>query len=138
MVLIIDDEQIILDTLRVLFEREGIITATESDPRKAVERYQQGDFNVVLVDIVMPEMKGEEVIRAIKQVNPLCNIIVMTAYSSMQHVIDCIEAGAFDYVTKPLLDTDLLIKIVRQGLERARRWRQSFGVFPLTAKQVSE
>jgi DNA-binding NtrC family response regulator len=127
-IFIIDDEEIILKSLEILFKVEGIPVDIEINPVRAIERYRENAYGIVLVDILMPNLRGEEVIRAIKAINPLCNIIVMTAYSSMTHVVDCIEAGAFDYVTKPFADADLLLGVVREALRRVDRWERSFGI----------
>ena len=127
-ILIIDDEEIILQTLSAIFKREGIEADVESNPVTALKRYEQNRYNVALVDILMPEMKGAEVIKAIKAINPLCNIIVMTAFSKMAYVVECIEAGAVDYLTKPFADISLLLNIIRSALERVDRWKMSFGL----------
>ncbi len=127
-VLIIDDEQIILDSLAAIFKRHGIEAETESNPLEALRRYRERHFNIVLVDVLMPEMNGVEVVRAIKRTNPLCNIIIMTAFSNMMHVVDCIEAGAVDYITKPFSDLHVLLNVVQTTIERVNRWSTSFGL----------
>jgi two-component system response regulator HydG len=125
---IIDDESGTLDALEIMFSREGYEVDCESDPQKAVSRYPESLYNVVLCDVQMPGMSGVEVTRQIKRINPLANVIIMTAYSNMSRVIACIEAGACDYITKPFTDTDLVTGIVHTAVERAHRWQQSFGV----------
>ncbi len=126
--LIIDDEEIILQTLQIIFRKNGIAAEIESNPLTAIERYEQKNFNVVLVDVLMPQMLGSEVIQKIKSINPLCNIIMMTAFSSMAKVIECIENGAVDYVTKPFTDIPLLLEITQQTIQRVNRWEHSFGI----------
>ena len=127
-VLIVDDEEIILQTLQVIFKRAGIQVDTMSNPVEALRLFPQRRYNMVIVDVLMPQMMGVDVIRAVKSLNPLCNVIVMTAFSTMARVIECIEAGACDYVTKPFADINLLVNVVRVGLERVARWEKSFGV----------
>lgn len=127
-ILIIDDEENILQTLGVLFKCEGIEVVTESNPLRAIELFKKNNFDVVLTDIVMPRMRGTEVIRHIKECNPLCNVVVMTAFSTMAYVVECIEAGAVDYVTKPFVGVDLLLGVVHEALRRVERWRNSFGL----------
>lgn len=127
-VFIIDDEEIILQTLAAVFKRRGIEAETEADPVEAVKRFEQGNYKVVLVDVLMPGMKGVEVIRRIKRLKPLTNVIVMTAFSNMAHVVECIEAGAVDYVTKPFTDFGLIVDVVSTTIERVCRWSRSFGV----------
>ncbi len=127
-VYIIDDEVATLDALEVMFSRQGLEVETESNPVKAIEAYPEKLYNIVLCDVQMPQMSGIEVTRKIKEINPLCNVIIMTAYSNMSRVVACIEAGACDYITKPFTDTELVIDIVQTAVARAQRWRESFGM----------
>ncbi len=127
-VMIIDDEEIIIRSLKTIFKRSGIETTGYTDPIDALQQYRENHVNIALVDVLMPKMHGSEVIGEIKRINPLCNIIVMTAFSSMAHVVECIEAGAFDYITKPFTDISLLLKIVNCAVERVDRWYNSFGL----------
>lgn len=127
-IIVIDDEEIILNSLSILFGGEGLRVDTEKNPIEALRRFGENDYSIMLVDIVMPGMRGPDLIRKVKEMNPLCNCIVMTAYSNMSHVVECIEAGAVDYITKPFTDTKLLMNIVREAVERVFRWKQSFGV----------
>jgi len=126
--IIIDDEDIVLQTLLAILRRENIPADIERNPVVALKRFETENYHLALVDIVMPEMKGVEVIRAIKATNPLCNVIMMTAFSKMSWMVECIEAGAVDYITKPFTDINLLVTIVRQSLDRVERWKKSFGL----------
>jgi two-component system NtrC family response regulator len=127
-IFIIDDEEIICRSLEAIFRRHGIEAVYDTSPVTALARYEACNYNVVLVDVLMPEMQGRDVITRLKQMNPMCNIIVITAFSNMTHVIECVEAGAFDYITKPFTDVELLMSVVRGALERVGRWRRSFGI----------
>jgi len=127
-IFVIDDEEIILNSLSILFGGEGLHADTENDPIKAFQRFKENDYSIVLIDIEMPGMRGPDLIRKIKEINPLCNCIVMTAYSNMCNVVECIESGAIDYITKPFIDTGLLMDIVHEAIRRVIRWKQSFGI----------
>ena len=127
-ILIVDDEEIILQTLSAVLRRKGLTPVVECDPVRAVRNYEQRPHNVVLVDVLMPGMNGVEVVRRVKRMNPLCNVIVMTAFSNMEHVVECIEAGAVDYVTKPFTDLGVVTGIVLAAQERVERWSRSFGI----------
>jgi CheY-like chemotaxis protein len=127
-ILIVDDEEIILQTLSVVLRRKGLTPVVESDPVRAVKNYEHRPHNVALVDVLMPGMNGVEVVRRVKRMNPLCNVIVMTAFSNMEHVVECIEAGAVDYVTKPFTDLGVVTGIVLAAQERVERWSRSFGI----------
>jgi DNA-binding response OmpR family regulator len=126
--MIIDDEPAICKTLQAILRRKGFDITYHTDPAQALEAYARQSCNVVLVDVLMPRMSGREVIARIKDMNPLCNVIVMTAFSKMTHVVACIEAGAVDYITKPFTDLSLLARVVEDAVVRVQRWSRSFGV----------
>lgn len=103
-VLILDDEQDILNTLIRYFNRKGkveIITFT--NPIQAVEAIKSNNYDLLLTDIMMPEMNGVEVLKIVKDVKPELPVIMMTAYSTIDRILECEQLGANDYVTKPFI-----------------------------------
>lgn len=103
-VLILDDEQDILNTLIRYFNRKGkveIITFT--NPIQAVEAIKSNNYDLLLTDIMMPEMNGVEVLKIVKDVKPELPVIMMTAYSTIDRILECEQLGASDYVTKPFI-----------------------------------
>ena len=101
---IIDDEQDILDTLeRFLLRSEKFEIETFSNPKNALESVKQGKFDLVLLDIMMPQMNGLDFLEEVKTTNPNQKIIMMTAYSTVDKVIQANKTGATDYVTKPFV-----------------------------------
>jgi DNA-binding NtrC family response regulator len=126
--LIVDDEEEILNMLRRNMEMEGYDVTTTTSPFKAVELMKQELFNLVLTDIKMPEMTGVELLREIKRINPLVNVIMMTGYSTMSNVVDCLGSGAMDYFVKPFADLNVIIQAVDQARDRIKRWRYSMGM----------
>ena len=126
--LIIDDEQEILHMLRRNFEPEGYRVTVTTNPLEALELMKLELFNLILTDIKMPEMSGVEVLRQVKKINPLANVIMMTGYSSMDKVVDCLSHGAVDYFTKPIKDLNALLESINQARARVIRWRSAMGV----------
>ena len=126
--LIIDDEEEILSMLRRNFELEGYDVTTCSSPFEAIDIMKRELFNLVLTDIKMPGKSGVELLKEIKDINPLVNVIMMTGYSTMANVVDCLGSGAVDYFAKPFQDLDVLIKAVDQARDRVNRWRSSMGI----------
>lgn len=101
---IVDDEQDILDTLeRFLRRSEKFEIVTFSNPKTALESVKQGKFDLVLLDIMMPQMNGLDFLDEIKKTNPNQKIIMMTAYSTVDKVVQANKTGATDYVTKPFV-----------------------------------
>ena len=101
---IIDDEQDILDTLkRFLLRSEKFDIEVFSNPKNALESVKKGKFDLVLLDIMMPQMNGLDFLDEIKEANPNQKVIMMTAYSTVDKVIQANKTGATDYVTKPFV-----------------------------------
>jgi DNA-binding NtrC family response regulator len=129
-ILIVDDEEEILHMLQRNLEMEGYQVTTTVNPHEALDLARRDLFNLVVTDIKMPGLSGVELLREIKRINPLANVIIMTGYSTMAHVVDCLGSGAVDYFVKPFPDLDLLIQAIHQARDRLNRWRTSMGVRP--------
>ncbi len=101
---IIDDEQDILDVLeRFLARSEKFDIETFSNPKDALGRVKSGSFDLILLDIMMPQMDGIDFLKEIKESSSNVKVIMMTAYSTQDRMIDCEHIGANDYVTKPFV-----------------------------------
>lgn len=127
-ILIVDDEEEILNMLRRNLEMEGYEVTTTTSPAEAVALMTQELFNLAMLDIKMPGMSGVDLLQELKRINPLSNIIMMTGYSSMANVIDCLGSGAVDYFVKPFGDIELIIQALGQARDRIDRWRAAMGV----------
>lgn len=122
-ILVVDDNENNLEVLTRRLEREGWpLVAQARDGREALEMLRRERFDLVLLDIMMPEMDGFEVLDAMKREEALRDIpvIVISAIDEMRSVIRCIERGAEDYLTKPF-DATLLRARVGATLEKKRR-----------------
>lgn len=119
-ILAIDDEQDFLDSVR-----RGLITSgfrkivLYSDPRDAVMFLEKGGrVDIALLDISMPWMQGTELLRYIKEIDPSIECIMVTAIDEARTAVDCLKAGAYDYLVKPLVRDDLLAAIHRVAEKR--------------------
>jgi two-component system, NtrC family, response regulator HydG len=101
-ILIIDDDLYIVNLLDNYFKREGYITHTLIKGKPALQLIQKKKFDVILCDIRLPDIEGNELLLQIRQLAPDTAIIMMTAYAQIQTAVESIKAGAFDYVTKPI------------------------------------
>lgn len=101
---IIDDEQDILDVLETFLKRsEKFDVDTFSNPKSVLDTLKSGAYDLVLLDIMMPQLNGLDVLEEIKKVSPNTKVIMMTAYSSIDKVIKSNKVGAEDYLTKPFV-----------------------------------
>ena len=126
--LIVDDEQEILNMLRRNLELEGYTVSVTTNPAEALEMMKKELYNLVITDVKMPGMSGVELLREVKRVNPLANVIIMTGYSTMSNVVECLGSGAVDYFVKPFKDLDMVITALEQARGRVERWREAMGV----------
>ncbi len=129
-VLVVDDKQTNRDQLRTFLERDGHSVATANDGREALDALRSEEFDLVLLDLVMPEMNGYQVLRVAKGDDRLKHtpIIVVSGFCDVDHVVACIEAGAEDQLPKPV-DLKLLRARVNTCLEKKRLREREFGQF---------
>ncbi|MBN2371318.1 MAG: response regulator [Vicinamibacteria bacterium] len=102
-ILVVDDNEINRDMLARRLMREGYQTATASNGRQALEMVARGGLDLVLLDVIMPEMNGYEVLRRLKADEALRHVpvIMISALDELDSVVRCIEGGAEDYLPKP-------------------------------------
>lgn len=101
---IIDDEHEILEILEKFLGRsEKFKIETFSDPECVLETLKNGAYDLVLLDIMMPQLNGLDVLEEVKNASPNTKVIMMTAYSSIDKVIKSNKVGAEDYLTKPFV-----------------------------------
>ena len=110
-VLIVDDEPDVLLLLRVNLEAAGYQTVLAADGETALERIDDGEPDVVLLDIMMPVMDGWGVLRALSERDSGPRVVVVSAKSSDRDIVRALTSGALDYVTKPF-DPDDLVEVV--------------------------
>ncbi|MFB3739140.1 MAG: response regulator [Candidatus Velamenicoccus archaeovorus] len=117
-VLVVEDEPALADTVRYNLEREGFTVTVATDGRTALERFEAGSPGLVILDLMLPEMSGLDVCRAIRATSDV-PIIIVTAKDSEADKVAGLELGADDYVTKPFSMRELVSR-VRANLRRAR------------------
>ena len=116
-ILVVDDEESLLEFLRLLFEEEGYDVDSASSVSEARTRIGLGAHDLVLCDILMPDGNGLDLLREIKEAEPHTAVIMMTAYTSTKSAIEAMKLGAFQYVSKPF-DVDELKVVVAKALEK--------------------
>jgi FixJ family two-component response regulator len=114
--LVLDDDPQICRLLQAVFDARGINAEALKEPKYALDRLQQHAYDVVLLDVVMPEISGIEVLEQIRDTCPETKVIMMTGYADKAMAIDVIRAGAFDFLEKPI-EIDVLSHAVSRALE---------------------
>jgi len=114
-ILIVDDELSVRSSLGEWFREDGFDVELAEDGEAALRAMDKGPYDIVLLDLKMPGMDGIAVQKRVREIDPEANIIILTAYASVQTAVEALKLGAFDYVTKPV-DPDELSILVRNAL----------------------
>ena len=122
LLLVVDDDEAILRLLSSFAQREGFEVVNCAGGRAAMAELQQRKADLVMVDLRMPDVSGLDVIRVVREADPHCQIILMTAHASIDTAVEAVKLGAMDYLTKPFDFERLkdLLVVVREQIERRR------------------
>ena len=115
-ILVVDDEEAIREVVSTLLEAQGYVCTVRQNGRLALEAFRQGTFDLVLSDIVMPEMDGLKLLAELRRDDPDVPVIMVTAMHDISIALEAIRAGAYDYILKPF-ERDQLHMSVRRALD---------------------
>ncbi len=116
-VLVVDDEPSNLASIEKIFQRDGMRVITADGAKAALEIARTHRVEVVLTDLMMPGTSGLELLRALKQLSPDTEVVMMTAYGTVETAVQAMREGAYDFVEKPLKRMTI-VKTVRKAAER--------------------
>ena len=111
-ILIVEDDEGVSSFVRLELEHEGYGTETAADGRSALELFEKGGFDLVLLDIMLPQLNGIEVLRRIRRSSE-APVIVVTARADTETAVTALDTGADDYIAKPFAIEELLARIRR-------------------------
>jgi len=115
--LIVDDDESNLEGLEGVFAREGYQILLARGGKEGLARVRSQHVDVVLSDLMMPDMDGLDLLRSVKAVSPETEVILMTAYGSVPNAVEAMKEGAYDFVTKPFKRIQI-VKGVRRAMEK--------------------
>jgi two-component system response regulator HydG len=118
-VLVVDDQKNMRATTAILLRQAGHTVQEAEDGAAAVQRLQRETFDVVLTDLRMPSGDGMEVLKAAQQMAPDTQVIVMTAYGTIESAVEAIRRGAYDFLAKPFKEDEVLLRVAK-ALEKRR------------------
>jgi len=133
--LVVDDEESMCKFMQIFLSKEGYDVTATADPTDAVAKIEKEDYDLLIADLMMPEMSGLELLARAKGIDPGLNVIVMTAFASVDSAIEALKKGASDYVTKPFKVDEIKIaiekaleqkKIVRENASLKRQLKKEF------------
>lgn len=112
-VLLVDDEKEFIETLAERLAVRDFNVKTAFDGDEAISKTKNEEFDVVVLDVLMPGKNGIETLREIKSIKPLVKVIMLTGHATVETAIDGMKAGAYDYLMKPTDTNDLVGKITK-------------------------
>ncbi|MBI4740344.1 MAG: sigma-54-dependent Fis family transcriptional regulator [Betaproteobacteria bacterium] len=115
-ILVIEDDTTIRVTLRDVLQRQGYQVDLAEDGAGGLEHFRKRSYGLILLDLHLPDMHGLDVLKAIRELDQDALVVVMTAFPEVRTAVDCVKAGAYDYLNKPF-ELDDLKEIVRRVLE---------------------
>jgi DNA-binding NtrC family response regulator len=124
-VLVVDDEKEIQNLLHKLLTKEGYEVDVATLPEEALKKIEAENYDVVLLDLMLPGVKGTDIIQEIKRRRPNCAVIIMTAFGTIPSSVEAIRKGAFDYIEKPFKKGEIQYA-VRNAMEH-QRLKKRFG-----------
>lgn len=127
-VLLVDDEKEFVEALSQRLEVRDFDVKIARSGDEALIRIRESEFDVVILDVLMPGKDGIQTLREIKQIKPLTEVIMLTGHATMQTAIEGMKLGAYDYLMKPTEIKDLVEKITnahKQKAEHEERIRQA-------------
>ena len=136
-VLIVDDETDFAEILSKRLEVRKFEVDTVFSGDEAVGMIQDRDYDVVLLDVLMPGKSGIDTLKKIKEIRPLVHIIMLTGHASVETAIEGMELGAFDYLIKPT-ETDELVEKIRLAYEHKTSQEERIRLAKMTSAPVKK
>lgn len=118
-ILIVDDDQELRSALAEILQEAGYLTDEASSGGESLNKIRSADFDIMVLDMMMPGMDGMEVLSEVKKARPKMKVIMMTAFATVNNAVDAVKKGASDYLCKPFKIEEILA-VIRRVTEEAR------------------
>jgi len=118
-ILVIDDEEVMLDSCKAILDNHQFQLKTARDGNSGLELLQKLNPDIVLLDLKMPGKNGIEVLCEIKKINPECLVVIITGHGTVESAVEAMKYGAYDFLSKPFTPDDLRF-IVKRGVDQRR------------------
>jgi len=118
-ILVVDDDEDTRNTLKKIFTNEGYDTDTAKTGAEAIEKLRSKPFNVAIIDIFLPDMRGTRLLPQIKAISPRIRRIMITGNATLDNAIEALNLGVDAYITKPI-DPIQLLRVIEEKLRDQR------------------
>jgi len=119
-ILVVDDNESICDLLDSMLSDEGYLVSVVYRGDTAMEMLQQGSYNLVLLDLMLPGLHGIEILRGMREACLATDAVMMTSTASLETAVEALRLGAQDYLLKPFENLDMVLHVVEKTLEKRR------------------
>ncbi|MFH0871339.1 MAG: response regulator [bacterium] len=136
-ILIVDDDEGIRQSLALILKEKGYQPTTAETGAAALSLAQDRPFNIALVDVRLSDMEGTELLSRLKESHPDLEVILITAYASLESSIQAVAEGAYRYFTKPL-DMDEVMAVIRAALEKQRMLLENKMLYQAAQQELAE
>jgi DNA-binding NtrC family response regulator len=118
-ILIVDDDENIRKVLETILEDEGYTVESVDTAKKGIEKSEKAFYNLVLIDVRLPDMEGIELLAKMRDTKPKMRKIIITGYPTLQNAVAAVNKGADAYVMKPF-DAEKLLQTIREQLKKQK------------------
>ncbi len=132
--LIVDDSKDICILISNHFKMQGFVVEVALSGNEAMKMMEKNRFEIVISDIIMPGMKGTELLQKVKRQYPMTHVIMITGYVSLEHLLTCMRYGADTCIFKPMYTFSELDSAVETALDSIRKWEEKI----ITLKSLKE
>jgi DNA-binding NtrC family response regulator len=126
-ILVVDDEEIVIRSCVRILDGNGYQIDTAQDGDEALRKVEDNLYDVMILDIMMPNLSGLEVLRRVKEAHPDMDVIMITGLSQIDTAVQAMKLGAFDYIPKPF-EPDELKLVVQRALERRQLLQENLNL----------
>lgn len=118
-ILVLDDERNIVTVLKAILEKRGLVADGFMNAREALDALRRVDYDVAITDLYMPDIDGMAFLAEVKRLYPGLPVVMITAFGTVDSAVDAIKKGAFDYVTKPFEQSEI-VSVVQKAINISR------------------
>lgn len=120
----IDDEAVVCASCKRILSDEGYSVHCQQDPRAGLQAAVSGEYDLILLDLVMPEMEGLEVLKELKNAGVSSEVVIITGYATVETAVEAMKQGADDYLSKPFTPDELVV-VIQKVLECSAMFREN-------------